>query len=242
MGNFIELWSQFQRALSVHMQLEENGLFPLLDSVGNSAVSEAGLRDEHTHDLKLQEAVNKAISERNHVALRQAFEAWREDHLAHLIHEEDIMMPIVPKTGSNCIEHGQVVNQRLLSIGQSEKEFDWALAWILQNLSRAKTTNPPPEMMVRVFVWGLHYSADDNQWQRWLPVIKTNVSPDLFQQMVNNIRIDRPGRVGSVASIEEEFSFLGADAPKPVPFAVMRNTHEALRTSIHEMSQSLEAA
>lgn len=242
MSNFAEQWHDFQRALSVHMQIEDNGLFPLLDSVGNSAIADAGLRDEHSHDIKLQEAVDNAISKGDNSVVKQAFEAWRDDHLAHLTHEEDVMMPIIPNTGKNCIEHGQVVYQRLLSITDSIDEFDWALAWIIENLGRAQSINPPAEMMVRVFVWGLHYSADENQWQRWLPIVKANVSPTLYQQMVDNFRIDRAGRVGVVSNIEEEFGFLGADGPKPVPFAVMRNTHEALRASINEMSESLKAA
>jgi iron-sulfur cluster repair protein YtfE (RIC family) len=242
MGNFTEQWRDFQRALSVHMQLEDKGLFPLLDSVGNSAVTEAGLRDEHINDLKLREAVDKAIKKDDDEALKRAFDAWSEDHLAHLTHEEEVMMPIIPHTGKNCIEHGQIVNQRLLSMAQSIDEFDWALAWILDNLGRANSTNPPAEMMVRVFVWGLHYSADENQWQRWLPIVKKSVSSDIYQQMVSNFRIDRPGRVGAVRNIEEEFGFLGADSPKPVPFAVMRNTHEALRASINEMNELLKAA
>ena len=242
MGNFSEHWRHYQRALSVHMQLEDKGLFPLLDSVGNSAVTEARLGDEHTHDLELQEAIDKAISENNNAALKQAFEEWREDHLAHLSHEEEVMMPIIPKTGKTCIEHGQVINQRLFSVIDSMDEFDWALGWILDKLNRASGTSQPADVMVRVFVWGLHYSADDNQWQRWLPIIKTNVSQDLYQQIAHNFHIDRPGRIGAITDVDREFSYLATDAPKPMPFAVMRNTHEALRISISEMSNLLATA
>ena len=119
-------------------------------------------------------------------------------------------------------------------------EFDWALGWILDKLDNATGTSQPADVMVRVFVWGLHYSAEDKQWQRWLPIVKANVSPERYQQIVDNFRIDRPGRIGAITDIDEEFSYLPADAPRPMPFAIMRNTHEALRISISEMRHSLE--
>jgi len=240
MDNFSDQWRHFQRALSVHMQLEDDGLFPLLDSVGNSAVTEAKLGDEHNLDQQLQAAVDRALSKGDKAAIRQTFEAWSGGHLAHLTHEEDVMMPIIPKTGKNCIEHGQVVHERLFSAIKSMDEFDWALGWIVDKLNGASGTSQPADVMVRVFVWGLHYSADDSQWRRWLPIIKTNVSPDLYQQMVDNFHIDRPGRIGAITDTDNEFSYLPADGPKPVPFAVMRNTHEALRLGISELSRLLE--
>lgn len=243
MEEFLNEWRNLQRALNMHMHMENNGFFQLLDSIGDSAVSNAGLGNEHTHDLNLQEKVDQAISEQNTSALKEAFQAWSDEHLAHLLHEEEVMMPIIPNAGKTCVEHGQVVHDRLLSAIDSMEEFDWTLAWILNKLMNAKTSEPPPELMVRVFVWGLHYSADDKQWQRWLPVVKNNVPENLYQQMVDNFHIHRPGRVGEVTDLSEEFSYLPPqDAPRPMPFAVMRNTHEALRSSISHMSELLKKA
>ena len=242
MENFSIEWRDLQRALNMHMHLENNGFFQLLDSIGNSAVSEAGLGGEHDHDLELQQNVDKAIREGDLDSVRQAFDAWSQDHLSHLVHEEDVMMPIIPKAGANCIEHGQVVHDRLLASINAPDEFDWTLSWILQKLQSSSNEAQMSEMMVRVFVWGLHYSADEQQWQRWLPIIKENVSASFYQQLVDTFRIDRPGRVGAVGNLQEEFSFLAEDAPKPMPFAVMRNTHEALRASIQEMNDILRVA
>lgn len=242
MKNFLNEWRNLQRALNMHMHLENNGFFQLLDSLGNSAVSEAGLENEHDHDLELQKNVDQAITEENRSALKQAFDVWSKDHIEHLVHEEDVMMPIIPKAGNNCVEHGQVVHDRLLSSIESMDEFDWTLGWILEKLNRHESGSQPPELMVRVFVWGLHYSADDNQWQRWLPIVNSKLSQELFQLMVEEFRIDRPGRVGAVTNLKDEFSFLADDAPKPMPFAVMRNTHEAVRSSINEMNKLLKAA
>lgn len=243
MNDFLEEWRDLQRALRMHMHMENNGFFQLLDSVGDSAVTEAGLGDEHTHDLKLQESVDLAISENNVATLKKTFQAWSDDHLAHLVHEEEVMMPIIPRTGRSCLEHGQVVHDRLLSAVDSQEEFDWTLGWIINKLMNAKSTEPPAEMMVRVFVWGLHYSADDEQWQRWLPIVRNNVPGNLYQQMVDNFQIHRPGRVGEASNLEEEFGYLAStDAPRPMPFAVMRNTHEALRSSIQHMDELLKAA
>ena len=240
MNEFLNEWRNLQRALNMHMILENNGFFQLLDSVGNSAVSEAGLKDEHKHDVTLQENVDKAISEGDESALKQTFEMWSEDHIKHLIHEEEIMMPIIPKTGKNCVEHGLVINEHLFSAIESMDEFDWTLNWILEKLNRANNEGQPADVMVRVFVWGLHYCADNSQWQRWLPIVKNGVSQDLYQQLVNDFCIERPGRVGAVTDLKDEFSYLPEDGPRPMPFAVMRNTHEALRSSINEMSNLLE--
>ena len=243
MEEFLNEWRNLQRALNMHMHMENNGFFQLLDSIGNSAVSNARLGDEHTHDLELQEKVDQAISGSDVSALKEAFKAWSDEHLAHLVHEEEIMMPIIPNAGKTCIDHGQVVHDRLLSVIDSPEEFDWTLGWILNKLMNAKHSEPPPELMVRVFVWGLHYSADDKQWQRWLPIIKDNVPDSLYKQMVDSFHIHRPGRVGVVSDLSEEFSYLPPqDAPRPMPFAVMRNTHEALRSSIQQMNELLKAA
>lgn len=242
MNDFLNEWRDLQRALKMHMHMENNGFFQLLDSIGNFAVKEAGLGDEHTHDLELQHKVNKAIDEQNTSVLKSAFQAWSEDHLAHLVHEEEVMMPIIPKAGNTCVDHGQVVHDRLLAVVNSMDEFDWTLGWILDKLRNAKSSEAPPEVMVRVFVWGLHYSADTKQWQRWLPIVKSKVSDELFKQMAENFQIERPGRVGAVTDLNEEFSYLPKDGPKPMPFAVMRNTHEALRSSIHDMNELLKAA
>ena len=239
MSNFSLEWRNLQRAVDMHMQMENDGFFQLLDNIGDSAVNKAGLRDEHDHDLQLRKNVDKAISENDSSALTNSFETWREKHLKHLVHEEEVMMPLIPKAGKSCVEHGQVIHDQILSSIASNEEFDWTLGWILEKLASSDSGGQPSDVMVRVFVWGLHYCADDSQWQRWLPIVNATVSDQLYQHMVKTFRIDRPGRIGEISDLNNEFSYLAPDAPKPMPFAIMRNTHEALRISINEMSELL---
>jgi hypothetical protein len=237
---FVNEWSDYKRALAVHMTIEDNGLFNLLDHVGDEVVSREGLRGEHAQDVELQNKIDSAIADEDLTRLQQSFDHWSTDHLAHLEHEEKVMMPLIPRTGKGPISLGQAVHEHLISPMGSNSEFDWAVGWIVDKLNRFGSTDQSPNVAVRVFVWGLHYAANKSQWQRWLPIIKENVSDEIFQKMIDIYRIDRPGRIGAITKEETEFNYLPTDSPRPMSFGIMRNCHEAFRVSIRNMRTLFE--
>jgi len=239
MENFVNEWKAYKRALAVHMAMEDGGLFNLLDRVGEQAVTREGLRGEHVEDLKLQQGVDEAVAASDHTGVKEHFDAWAVDHLAHLDHEEKVMMPLIPRAARDPVAQGQVVHDDIVSTVADNPDFDWALGWIVDKLNRFGSHEQPPDVATRVFAWGLHYAADDAQWRRWLPIIEASVSPDIFRDLVETYRLDRPGRIGAVHDIASEFDYLRQDSAKPMPFAIMRNTHEAFRASIRNMQALL---
>jgi Hemerythrin HHE cation binding domain len=94
LAGFSTLRREFQRALAVHMAMEDKFMFDLLDDVGSGAISTARLPDEHVQDMMLAAAVDDALTGDDFSALRTAWSAWKEDHLHHLEHEEAVMMPL----------------------------------------------------------------------------------------------------------------------------------------------------
>jgi Hemerythrin HHE cation binding domain len=97
---FREEWQTFKRALAVHMAMEDDSMFGLLDGVGAGAITAAKLPDEHVEDTRLAATVDAALGAADVSALRAVWSAWKEDHLHHLAHEEEIMMPLTMKTAA----------------------------------------------------------------------------------------------------------------------------------------------
>ena len=74
-------------------------MFPLLDSVSDNGVTKAALHEEHVADEKdfglLQAAIDSGDLER----IKGLWVSYSASHLAHLAHEEEVMMPLVGKLG-----------------------------------------------------------------------------------------------------------------------------------------------
>jgi Hemerythrin HHE cation binding domain len=85
---FRQEWQTFQRALAVHMAMEDNSMFDLLDGVSGGAIAAAKLPAEHLEDSRLAAAVDAGVAGVDVTALRAAWSAWKEDHLHHLAHEK----------------------------------------------------------------------------------------------------------------------------------------------------------
>jgi iron-sulfur cluster repair protein YtfE (RIC family) len=47
---FQQHWAALKRFLKVHMVMEDAGMFPLLDSIFDGAITKAALGAEHEHD------------------------------------------------------------------------------------------------------------------------------------------------------------------------------------------------
>jgi hypothetical protein len=108
-------WGRYRKALAVHMAMEDKAMFDLLDEVGDGAIAQAGLREEHVEDVRLASAVDAEVENADLSALWSAWSAWKTDHLHHLEHEEKIMMPLVPKTAGTPDAMARVVHDRLLA-------------------------------------------------------------------------------------------------------------------------------
>jgi hypothetical protein len=63
-------WERYRKALAVHMDMEDKAMFDLLDEVGDGAIKQAGLREEHVEDARLASAVDAELEKGNGRTLR----------------------------------------------------------------------------------------------------------------------------------------------------------------------------
>lgn len=195
--SFREEWEQYSKALAVHMAMEDNSMFDLLDEVGDGAISAAGLPDEHKEDSRLAHAVQAAIGEADTSAILSAWSTWKEDHLNHLSHEEKVMMPLVMKTAGSPAELARVVHDRLISTSEDLPNFDWYIGWVVKMLSEHGSTDQPPNVATRVFAWALQHVCTPTQWARLRPVVKQNCSPEIWAEMTSQFGLDEEGKIES---------------------------------------------
>jgi hypothetical protein len=193
---FREEWRTFQRALAVHMAMEDNAMFDLLNEVGAGAISSAKLPLEHVEDSKHAVAVSAALAGTDTAALRTAWSGWKEDHLHHLAHEEEVMMPLTMKTAATPEARARVVHDRLLVPSESLPDFDWFIGWVVRMLSRHGSQGQAANVATRVFAWGLQHACSRSQWSRLRPIVEKNCTPAIWDEMSAKFGLSGEGPLG----------------------------------------------
>jgi hypothetical protein len=194
-GAFRAEWRSFQRALRVHMAMEDRSMFALLDEVGDGAITAAKLPEEHATDRQLAAAVDAALDDP--AALPAAWETWRADHLHHLEHEEAVMMPLTVKTAPTPAGRAQIVHDRLLTPSESLEDFDAYIGWVVRMLSDHGSAANPPKVAVRVFAWGLQHACTAAQWNRLRPIVQSNCDPMIWRELAREFGLEREGQLGA---------------------------------------------
>lgn len=192
LGEFRQEWANFRRFRATHIAMEENAVFSLLDEVGDGAITEAGLVQEHLEDNENAELVEQATSA-DEVA--KAFEVWKRFQLEHLAHEERVMGPLTMKTAATPAGRGKVVQKRLLLPAIAHGDFDWYLAFAIARLTAYGTAEQPPNIAVRVFAWGLQYASTPGQWNEWKKIVQENTTGKIWLEMVEQFQIDGEGKI-----------------------------------------------
>lgn len=190
-------WRTFQRGLAVHMAMEDKFMFGLLDEVGSGGISAAGIPAEHLEDLRFAAAVDAALAGGDAKAVREAWAAWREDHLHHLQHEEDVMMPLTQKTAATPEARARVAHDRLLVPSEALPDFDWYIGWVVRMLSTHGSEAQPASVAVRVFAWGLQHACTPAQWRRLGAVVKQNCAPAIWSEIAPKFGLEDEGKIGA---------------------------------------------
>ncbi len=193
-AGFREEWQTFQRALAVHMAMEDDSMFALLDGVSNGAITSAKLPAEHVEDKRLAASVDAAVGGEL-TALRAAWSAWKDDHLHHLTHEEEIMMPLTMKTAGTPDARARVVHERLLTPSQDLPNFDWYIGWVVRMLSQHGSASQPPNIATRVFAWGLMSACSPRQWDRFRPIVQANTTPAIWSELTSGFGLSGDGPI-----------------------------------------------
>lgn len=188
-------WQTIRRALAVHMAMEDDAMFGLLDGVGNGAISSAKLPEEHAEDSRLAAAVDAALAAANTTALQTAWSAWKDGHLHHLTHEEEVMMPLTMKTAATPEARARVVHDRLLGPSERLPDFDWYVGWVVSMLSQHGSAGQPPNVATRVFAWGLQHACSPSQWNRLRLVVERNCTPAIWAELTAKFGLDGAGPI-----------------------------------------------
>jgi hypothetical protein len=192
---FREEWQTFQRALAVHMAMEDDSMFDLLDGVSGGAISSAKLPAEHVEDSRLAAAVDAALSGADVTALRAGWSAWKADHLHHLAHEEEVMMPLTMKTAATPEARARVVHDRLLGPSENLPNFDWYIGWVVRMLSEHGSEGQPANVATRVFAWGLQHACSPGQWNRLRPIVRQNCTPAIWGELSSKFGLNGDGPI-----------------------------------------------
>lgn len=183
---FATWWQAYEAAISVHAAMEDGvagaggGIAALLDLHFDGAAHGAAFRDEHHYEHEARAAVAAALGQ-DLDALRQAFHHYQGVAEEHLVHEEDIWMPLVarlpepraPKFAEWCV-----------SAGIATGGFDHFVAHGVMSLSAFGSTKHTPQVATRVFVQSLQAVCTPQQWTRYLPIARGAASPDVWAAVV----------------------------------------------------------
>ncbi|MDR7268750.1 hypothetical protein J2X20_001379 [Pelomonas saccharophila] len=190
LARFETAWVGYVDAIAVHAAMEDGvagaggGITTMLDLHFDGAVNAALFRAEHEDEHGLQAAVTRAIP-LGVGALRDAWVAYRACAEAHLLHEEDVMMPLVarlPKEGKAAL-----FAQWCVSAGIAQGGFDHLVAHGVASLAAFGSTKNTPAGATRVFVQALKAVCTPEQWTRYLPIARAAAAPAVWAAVLAEV-------------------------------------------------------
>jgi hypothetical protein len=199
LATFQAAWESFHRFLKVHMAMEDNAMFALLDSRFDGAATKAGLYEEHTRDTELSAAVESALADRNVAALRAAFEVLASFHRAHLEHEETVMMPLVGKLPTGP-QRAQIIASECMSHGIATGDFDFFVQHGIHSLSTVGSTANTAATATRVFAHALQSLCTVEQWKHYFPIVRDAMPGDIFAAINAEVGLDGPGLLATTSA------------------------------------------
>jgi len=236
-------FQELQKCVEMHAAMEDKGFFPLLDSKSDGAVKKNGLFEIHHEDEKLSGALTGLLKaeDASEEAIKEAYAAWKAYHLEHLKKEESIMMPLVPKMAKQLNPPGDSLQMGILfheKVLPYVSDLPWFAAYNCKILAKHGSTKHDALTATRVWIHGLQYACTASQWEAVLPAVRKAIPAELFRKIAEVANIEAPGKI-----VEKAPAAAPAEkkAPKALAFAVMRNTHEAIRGAIKDCDAAVEA-
>ena len=190
LASFAAAWRAYCDAIAVHAAMEDGvegaggGIIAMLDQYFDGAVNAALFRAEHVDEHELQAAVTRSIPQ-GVGALRDAYAAYRACAEAHLLHEEDIMMPLVARLPKD--EKAALFAQWCVSAGIAHGGFDHLVAHGVTSLAAFGSTKNSPAGATRVFVHSLKAVCTPEQWARYQPVARRAAPPQVWAAVLAEV-------------------------------------------------------
>jgi hypothetical protein len=179
---FAPAWRGYCGAIAVHAAMEDGvegaggGSAAMLDHYFDGAAGAATFKEEHVHEHAMQQAVTDAIPA-GAGAVRSAFAAYRAMAETHLLHEEDIMMPLVARLPQ---PKAPLFASWCLTAGIAHGGFEHFVAHGVQSLAAHGSAKNTPVGATRVFVHALKTLCTPSQWRQYLPVARAAAPPAIW--------------------------------------------------------------
>ncbi|MBP6903558.1 MAG: hemerythrin domain-containing protein [Burkholderiaceae bacterium] len=186
---FARAWSDYCRAIAVHAAMEDGvdgaggGSAALLDRYFDGAAGAAVFAAEHQGEHALQAAVTAALDS-GPAALQTAFASYRQAALEHLLHEEDVMMPLVARLPA---PRAPLFAQWCLAAGIAQGDFDHFVAHGVRRLSAYGSGKNTPAGATRVFVHALQTLCTPAQWARYRPLACAAAAPGVWAAVLAEV-------------------------------------------------------
>jgi hypothetical protein len=189
LAGFAAAWDGYCAAIAVHAAMEDGvegsggGSAAMLDHYFDGAAGASVFKEEHVHEHANQRAVTAAMAE-GPVALHAAFGAYRVAAEAHLLHEEDVMMPLVvrlptpkaPKFAQWCV-----------SAGIAHGGFEHFVAHGVASLATYGSAKNSPAVATRVWVHSLKAVCSPEQWAAYLPIVRAAAPASIWATIVAEV-------------------------------------------------------
>jgi len=188
-AGFSTAWLAYCRAIAVHASMEDGvpgaggGSTAMLDRYFDGAAGGAMFRAEHVAEHAMQAQVGEAVSQ-GPDALRAAFAAYRACAEAHLLHEEDVMMPLVARLPN---PKAPLFAEWCVSAGIAQGDFDHFVAHGVGSLSAHGSTKNSPAGATRVFVHALKTVCTPEQWSRYLPIARNAMPASIWASVIAEV-------------------------------------------------------
>lgn len=156
------VYDETRRCIEVHASIEERGFFPLLDRLFDDVALQAGFRDEHAEEearhraiLSSFEALDAGLDGAGR-ELAWQLSVWEREVETHLVHEEEVMMPLTQRVADTLDGRAEAV-RAIIDTDRANVEAV-LVPWVASRLEATKPFGP-----VRMFVSALQVSHPPEQ-------------------------------------------------------------------------------
>ena len=186
---FARAWIDYCRAIGVHAAMEDGvdgaaqGTTAMLDHFFDGAAGASLFAEEHQQEHEAQAVVTVAL-EAELATLDQAFTAYRALAEAHLLHEEEVLQPLVIQLPE---PKAPIFRQWVLPAGLAHKDFHHFLAHGVRSLAAYGSAKNSAVVATRVFLHSLQTVSGPERWAELLPTARDAAPVEIWSAVVAEV-------------------------------------------------------
>ena len=202
-AGFAQAWRDFALAIAVHAAMEDGvpgvaqGTTAMLDHYFDGQAGAQVFADEHRLEHQAQDAVTAALAA-DFDTLSAAFSAYHQLAEAHLLHEEEVLQPLVMQLPN---PKAPIFREWVLPAGLAHDGFEHFLAHGVRSLAAYGSAKNPPAVATRVFLHSLQAVSGPQQWPALLPVARAAAPTAIWQAVLAEVPELDPSIKGSAVPV-----------------------------------------